>query len=93
MGERKPHITAERGDFQPYGMYFNRASQRYTSYAYDGVFRIAVNLAALKIRNIQLPLLNDAAETRIRIAVADEAYEFPRVLAEQLLMPEIPGEL
>lgn len=91
--EDKPARTFERGSFHLYGFYFNRASQKLTSYKQeDGIpYGLAIYPGDVKARNIQLPVLIDQEETRVQVNYSDEAFEFPQPIEEHILSPDVPN--
>ncbi len=87
-------VTLERGDFTPYGFYFNRASQRYTSYApYDQPYRLTVYFDPIKVRNLRLEYKSDRPITNVYLRVNDEAFELADQDHPVRLVPDIPRSL
>lgn len=87
-------VTLERGDFTPYGFYFNRASQRYTSYApYDQPYRLTVYFDPVKVRNLRLEYKSDRPVTDVYLRVNDEAFELADQDHPVRLIPDIPRSL
>lgn len=76
-GNRFPKVTLERHHMVGRGFYFNRASQRWTSYSpYDQPYKLELYFDQVKVRNIRLNFNTDANITNIKIGINDEAFEF-----------------
>lgn len=84
----------ERHNFTPHGFYFNRESQRYTTYRpFSQPYRLELYFEPVAIRNLQLEFKADPPTTRIELRVNDEAFEFTDHGYELELTPEIPRSL
>ncbi len=92
VGFDKPKIVFERGSYQMHGFYFNRASQKFTSYPLgpNGVYGITLYTQNNKIRNLLLDFDNGQPQTRIQIGYTDEAFESPMKLDEHILIEGVP---
>lgn len=87
-------VTLERGDFTPYGFYFNRASQRYVSYApYDQPHRLSIFFEPMKVRNLRLEYRSDQPVTDIYLRINDEAFELADQDHPVRLVPDVPRTL
>ena len=92
IGFDKPKVVFERGSYQKHGFYFNRASQKFTSYSIgpNGVYGFTLYTDNKKIRNLLLDFDNGQPQTRIQIGYTDETFESPIKLDEHILIEEIP---
>lgn len=89
----KPAVL-ERHNFSPYGFYFNRESQRYTTYQlFSQTYRLELYFEPVAIRNLQLEFKADPPTTRVELRINDEAFEFADHGYELELTPDIPRSL
>ena len=89
IGSEKPGIVFERGSYWAQGFYFNRASQKFTSYP-NNTYNVTIYPGRVKVRNILLNMDSGQPQTRIRVGYTDETFEFPIELQDHILDIHIP---
>lgn len=89
IGSEKPGIVFERGSYWAQGFYFNRASQKFTSYP-NNTYNVTIYPGQVKVRNILLNMDSGQPQTRIRVGYTDETFEFPIELQDHILDIQIP---
>lgn len=89
IGSEKSGIVFERGSYWAQGFYFNRASQKFTSYP-NNTYNVTIYPGQVKVRNIRIDMDSGQPQTRIQVGYTDETFEFPIELPDHMLDIHIP---